>query len=197
MPCNEPCRRRSRRTRSKHLFLASTVIGRRRKMIKTFKISSAAAAAIGVIILAPALMGVGHAYAAENSVRNRVLITTAIVTADTPVVSLPSEPTTPVFTSTNVRCPFNHCTMRVEVSSQFENIHPPDTVGAVLTVDDSDLGVLPSAELVLDTTSTTTIATFSWMKENLNSGNRKVDVYLISNKAANAGNRILTIELYN
>jgi hypothetical protein len=165
-------------------------------MIKTFKISPAAAAAIGVIILAPALMGVGHAYAAENSVRNRVLITTAIVTADTPV-SLPSEPTTPVFTSTNVRCPFNHCTMRVEVSSQFDNIQPPDTVGAVLTVDDSDLGVLPSAELVLDTTSTTTIATFSWMKEGLNSGNRKVDVYLVSNKPANAVNRILTIELYN
>jgi hypothetical protein len=165
-------------------------------MVKTFKFSPAAAAAIGVIILAPALMGVGHAYAAENSVRNRVLITTTIVTDDT-TVSLPSETNTPVFTSTNVRCPFNHCTMRVEVSSQFEDIQPPDTVGAVLTVDDSELDVLPSAELFLDTASTTTVATFSWMKEGLNSGNRKVDVFLFSNKTASAGNRILTIELYN
>ena len=146
-------------------------------------------------MLAPALMGVGHANAAEHSVRNRVLTTTAIVTDDTPVSLLATG--TPVFTSTNVRCPFNHCTMRVEVSSQFQNIQQPDTVGAVLTVDDSGLDVLPSAELFLDTASTTTVATFSWMKEGLNSGNRKVDVFLFSNKTASAGNRILTIELYN
>ena len=169
-------------------------------MIKTFKISPVAAAAIGVSILAPALMGVGHAYAEEKSVINRVLITTAIKTDNTTVRF---GTNTRVFTPTTVRCPFNQCTMRVEVSSQFGDIQPfPDEVGALVTVDNSQDGVLPSAALSLDVPSTNpaafTVRTFSWMKKGLDSGLHTVRVYFQSNnRTANAGNRTLTIELYN
>jgi hypothetical protein len=109
---------------------------------------------------------------------------------------------TPVFTSTRVKCPFDHCTMRVEVSSQFANILPPDLVGAVVTVDNSEEGVLPSAALFLDTAIRTRVAfsvrTFSWMIEGLDEGHHTVNVYFFNtNRTSNAGNRTLTIELYN
>jgi hypothetical protein len=175
-------------------------VGRRTKMIKTFKFSPVAAAAIGASILAPALMGVGHAYAEETSVEDRVLITTAIKADDT-IISFGTN--TPAFTSTRVKCEFNHCTMRVEVSSQFANIRSPDIVGALVTVDNSEDGVLPSAALSLDTanrhpTGAFTVRTFSWMIEGLDEGHHTVDVYFFNNnRTSNAGNRTLTIEMYN
>jgi hypothetical protein len=168
-------------------------------MIKTFKFSPVAAAAIGASILAPALMGVGHAYAEETSVEDRVLITTAIKTDDT-IISFGTN--TPAFTSTRVKCEFNHCTMRVEVSSQFGNIQQPDIVGATVIVDNLPDGVRPSSALSLGTASTPsdafTVRTFSWMIEGLDEGHHTVDVYFFSNnRTANAGNRTLTIEMYN
>jgi hypothetical protein len=197
-PPRQPAFRRS----AAHLAnVGIAVIGRRTKMIQIFKASPITAAAIGVSMLAPALLGMGHAYAQEKSVKDRVLITTAIKTNNTAVhFGAP----TPAFTSTKVRCPsaFNHCTMRVEVSSQFVNIQTPDVAGAVVTIDNSQDGVLPSAVVTLDTATTppgaATVRTFSWMKEGLDSGQHTVDVsFFNSNRSADAVNRTLTIELYN
>jgi hypothetical protein len=166
-------------------------------MTKKFKFFPVIVAAVVVSILAPVLLSAGHAYAVETSVENLLLITTTIKTNDTGGHFTTSA--TPVFSTTIINCPAANCTIRVEVSSQFANINERNIVGAVVTVDGSQDGVLPGAVHGLVTTpfGASPVRTFSWMKTGLTTGQHTVDVdFFIAQGDADAGNRILTIQLY-
>jgi hypothetical protein len=171
-------------------------------MIAVFKISPVAAAAtMGITILALSLAGISKANADEVSAANLLLKSTHIKTEST---NVHFGSLTPAFTPTTVRCrQHTRCTVRIEVSAQFANIQQPDVAAAVVRVDNSEGGVLPNSVLGLDTAGTTpgasTARTFTWMKKGLTTGEHTVtiDFFTSTGGAADSPNRTLTIEVYN
>lgn len=169
-------------------------------MIKVSKVSPVAAIIILFNILCASLISTGKVYAAEVSSGNLLLLSTYIKTESE---GLHIGPSTPAFSTTTVKCPrYLTCTIRIELSTQFANIQYPDVAAAEVTVDKLQAGVLPNSTLGLDVENTTfgssTARTFSWMKKDIKGGHT-VDVNFFTNtgRAADAGTRTLTIQVYS
>ncbi|MGO8987412.1 MAG: hypothetical protein ACLQGU_06495 [bacterium] len=163
------------------------------------KTLAVATAIIGLTICSYALLEVSEVYAGEIPTPALSLERTYIKTTNTALYISP----TPVdaFTPTIVRCPGSGtCTIRVEVSTQFSGITPPEVAAVVILIDDSQTGVQPYAVLGFDSTSTggaSNVRTFSVMKERLSRGHHSVDVlFYVTGGSAASASRTLTIEIY-
>ena len=167
-----------------------------------FRVALAVSSLWIVCLLGNGIEIVERAYAQEGFAENLTLINTYIKTGDTNVHF--STGATPVFSSTMIACPpprTRSCTIRIQLSAQFENIEKPNIAGAVITVDNSEDGVLPAPVLGLATATTpfgaSTARTFTWMKRDLRSGNHSIDVYFfVTGGEADSPNRTLTIDVY-
>jgi len=106
------------------------------------------------------------------------------------------------FTPTTVSCPddIGDCTIRVEVSSLFEQLEPGSV--AVMRVRVGGIGAAPTSTVEVDSMSSGTLGnvrTFTWIRTGVAPGSHIVDVdFAMSGYGAPAiaGPRTLTIEVY-
>lgn len=158
-------------------------------------------ATIGLAIWAPIFLGFADALGEEVTAEDLHLERTFIKSNGTGVTLTPA----PVlgFSPTTVSCPRRRiCTIRVEVSSQFENLEVPNIAAGLVLIDNSQDGVQPFSAAGLATAnmppSATTARTFTWVKTGLTHGEHTVDVFFfVSGGTAALVGHTLTIQTFS
>ena len=143
----------------------------------------------------------GSTYALEESTPQLTLTATKMRTQDNTL----GLTTTPVsaFSPSKLGCPATSgtCTIRVEVSSQFDDGAGTATIAQMqVLIDGSATGVLPDDLVNVDPVNATafqSVRTFVWMKKGLAPGSHTVTVnFLVTAGSASAGLRTLTIQMF-